>query len=58
VTISPGDPGPVDPEAGGTPVPPYGGRRESADLGGEDAEEAATGPAHHPGTGRGQDQGG
>ena len=110
MTISPGDPGPVDPEAGGTPVPPYEGRREAADVddeesarregaavggatgpaesGGrtspdpettrrgpvaspadeqpaadvddEDADpgEASTGPAHRPGTPRGEDRGG
>jgi len=105
MTISPGDPGPVDPEAGDTPIPPYEGRRKSADVEGEEATrrdgavvggatgpaesddrtspdpaetergavaspadeqpaaesggaapgEASTGPAHHPGTPRGED---
>ena len=107
MTISPGDPGPTDPEAGGTPVPPYEGRRTSADVddetsthrdganvagatgpaesdelksadpeetergavaspgddepavqqGDPDPGEAATGPSHHPGTSRGEEQG-
>jgi hypothetical protein len=38
MTISPGDPGPTDPTAEGTPVPPYEGRRETADV--DPAEEA------------------
>ena len=52
MTISPGDPGPTDPEAGDTPIPPYEGRRETADVD-EDAGThreganvgGATGPA-------------
>ncbi len=107
MTITPGDPGPTDPASGDRPIPPYEGRRESADVDGEeelrrdDANvggatgpvesddqkapepadtdrgavaspsdeqpaadtpsgepgEAATGPAHTEGTGRGEDMG-
>jgi hypothetical protein len=32
MTISPGDPGPTDPESGGREVPPYDDRRKSADV--------------------------
>ena len=35
MTMSPGDPGPTDP-AQGSAVPPYEGRRESADVDGEE----------------------
>jgi hypothetical protein len=35
MTMSPGDPGPIDP-AEGSAVPPYEGRRESADIDGEE----------------------
>lgn len=105
MTSTPGDPGPSEPESGDRAIPPYDGRRESADVDGEDelrrdganvggatgpvesdemkspepadtergavaspAEEqaaadtpegdpgaASTGPAHHPGTQRGED---
>jgi hypothetical protein len=50
MTMSPGDPGPTDP-AQGSAVPPYEGRRESADVDGEEKLRrdganvgAATGP--------------
>src|SRR3954464_5943755 len=50
MTMSPGDPGPTDP-AQGSAVPPYEGRRESADGDGEEKLHrdganvgAATGP--------------
>jgi hypothetical protein len=50
MTMSPGDPGPTDP-AQGSAVPPYEGRRESADVDGEEKLHrdganvgAATGP--------------
>jgi hypothetical protein len=105
MTTSPGEPGPTDFE--GKTVPPYEGRRESADVDGEDdvrreganvggatgpvendersapepedtprgavaspageqpaeevpdgeSEEATVGPAHHPGTPRGEEGG-
>jgi hypothetical protein len=50
MTMSPGDPGPTDP-AEGSAVPPYEGRRETADVDGEENLHrdganvgAATGP--------------
>ncbi len=36
MTISPGDPGPVDPDDGTRAIPPYEGRRTSADVSGEE----------------------
>lgn len=107
MTISPGDPGPTDLEDGDAAIPPYEGRRESADIdedagthrdganvggatgpvesdemkspdsdetergavaspadeqpaersGGAEPGAADTGPAHHPGTTRGEDYG-
>jgi hypothetical protein len=106
MTMSPGEPGPTDFE--GKTAPPYEGRRETADVDGEEklrrdganvggatgpvesdeqkaaepedtprgavaspadeqraedspsgkSEEATVGPAHHPGTTRGEDVGG
>jgi hypothetical protein len=35
MTMSPGDPGPTDPDEGSA-VPPYEGRREAADVDGEE----------------------
>lgn len=50
MTMSPGDPGPTDP-AQGSAVPPYDGRRETADVDGEEERRrdgadvgGATGP--------------
>jgi hypothetical protein len=37
MTISPGNPGPTDPASGGRALPPYEGRRETADV--DSAEE-------------------
>lgn len=36
MTSMPGNPGPTDPASGDRAVPPYDGRRESADVDGED----------------------
>ena len=36
MTITPGDPGPTDVESGDRAVPPYEGRRETADVDGPD----------------------
>ena len=36
MTISPGDPGPTDPASGDRAIPPYDGRRETADIDSED----------------------
>jgi hypothetical protein len=55
MTMSPGDPGPTDP-AEGSAVPPYEGRRETADVDGEEKMHrdganvgGATGPVESEG---------
>lgn len=38
MSITPGDPGPTDPESGDRAIPPYDGRRETADVDGPEKE--------------------